>query len=201
VQPYALTPARQLGAVIPATQLPRWANLEPTWEAVVVSRPDRPPKSAGTYGVPDLLRHPSRILRPATPSDGQADVEALRSGDARTTSCFLRGSFDPYPRHLKQGTLELVGTEALWRPYFSLHRDPIPINMPISSVETRPADHREPNVKKGGKALGLIGIPAFLVVTCGIAAGSLDLVVPSADEPLVATFFRASLTFLGKGPF
>jgi len=48
-------------------------------------------------------------------------------------------------------------------------------------------------VKKGGKALGVVEVPAFVVVTCTGSSGALDLVVPSADEPLVSTYFRDRL--------
>ena len=63
------------------------------------------------------------------------------------------------------------------------------IDLDVSSVESRPADHREPNVKKGGKAYGVVAIPSFWVVTCHTDSGSADLVVPAADAPLVKTFF------------
>jgi hypothetical protein len=56
-------------------------------------------------------------------------------------------------------------------------------------VESRPADHREPNVKKGGTAFGVIAVPSFMVVTCVLDTGDIDLVVPGVDEPLVDGFF------------
>jgi len=59
-----------------------------------------------------------------------------------------------------------------------------------SRVETRPADHREPNVKKGGSAFGVIAVPAFVVVTCTLDSGTIDLVVPGVDERLVDGYFR-----------
>jgi hypothetical protein len=43
-------------------------------------------------------------------------------------------------------------------------------------------------VKKGGTALGVVAVPAFMVVTCRTPSGPLDFVVPAADEPLVAAF-------------
>jgi len=155
-----------------------------------VTRGNTPPKSAGTYGFLDVLRHPSRILRPATPAEGESDIEALRRGESRRVSCFLRGTFGPYPRRLKQGSLELSGLGATWRPFWSFRRTLLSIDIEVASVDTRPADHREPRVNKGGKAFGVVGIPTFVVVTCSTPSGSLDLVVPSADLPLVAGFFR-----------
>jgi hypothetical protein len=64
------------------------------------------------------------------------------------------------------------------------------IEFQIDGVVTRPADERESNVKKGGKAFGVVEIPAFVVVTCTGPVGTLDFVVPSADEPLVVGYFR-----------
>jgi hypothetical protein len=69
----------------------------------------------------------------------------------------------------------------------------VAIGLLVEGVTTRPADSREPNVKKGGTALGVVQVPTFVVVTCTGSAGSLDLVVPSADEPLVSTYFRDRL--------
>src|SRR5437867_13217499 len=117
----------------------------------IVSKRRRPPNAAGTYGFFDVLRHPSRIVRPATPNEGQPDFEALRHGEARTVGCFLRGTVDPYPRRLRQGWLELSAEGATWKPFWGLRRAPLPIAVPIVSVTTRPADDREPlRVKKGG---------------------------------------------------
>ena len=64
------------------------------------------------------------------------------------------------------------------------------IGLKVEQVTTRPADSREPNVKRGGKALGVVEVPSFVVVTCTGSSGALVLVVPSADEPLVSTYFR-----------
>jgi hypothetical protein len=45
-------------------------------------------------------------------------------------------------------------------------------------------------VKKGGTALGVVAVPVFVVVTCAGSAGEVDLVVPSADEALVSSYFK-----------
>jgi hypothetical protein len=152
-----------------------------------------PRRRAGTYGILDVLRHPSRIFRPPPASSGESDLIAVRSGGQRLVSCFLRASFDPYPRTLKQGRLTLSGQRASWTPYWSVRRTPQVISTPIDSVSARPADHREPNLKKGGTAFGVVAIPAFVVVTCQTGSGLLELVVPQADEKLVAGFFGGAV--------
>ena len=149
------------------------------------------PKAVGTYGFFAVLRHPSRMIRPPGPSEGRSDIEAVRSGQARQVSCLLRGNFDPYPRRLRQGTLLLSGPVASWTPYWSFKRQPLAVEVTLDAVTTRPADKREgPKVKKGGRRWGVVAIPHFSVVTCTSSLGILDFVVPPADEPLVAGYFR-----------
>jgi hypothetical protein len=148
-------------------------------------------KAVGTYGILDVLRHPSRIFRPPPASSGESDLRAVRSGEQRAVSCFLR-AFDPYPRTLKQGRLVLSGQKASWTPYWSVRRTALVISTPVGSVSVRPADQREPNVKRGGTAFGVVAIPAFVVITCQTVSGSLEFVVPQSDETLVAGFFGAA---------
>lgn len=105
-------------------------------------------------------------------------------------SCFLRGDVSHYPQRLKQGSLVLSGTEASWTPFWSIRRHPLAIQLVVKAVESRHADNRERfRVKKGGKAYGVVEIPTFYVVTCRTDVGSVDFVVPHADEPLVRGFF------------
>ena len=153
----------------------------------------RAQKAVGTYGFLDVLRHPSWIVRPPKPSEGLSDIEAVRAGEARSVSCFLRGTFDPFPRRLKQGSLVLSGRGVSWIPFWSFKRQALEIEVTVDGVATRPADRREPNVKKGGKAFGVVTVPAFVVVTCTTPKGALDFVVPPADEPLVADYFRSRM--------
>jgi hypothetical protein len=136
------------------------------------------------------MRHPSRIVRPGNKGDGNGDVTALEHGEARRVSCFLRSAEDGFPKRLKQGSLTLEGGQAEWSPFWSIKRESLSLAFVPSRVESRAADHREPNVKKGGTAFGAIAVPAFMVVTCVLATGTtVDLVVPSVDEPLVEGFF------------
>jgi hypothetical protein len=151
----------------------------------------KPQRAAGTYSVLDLLRHPSRIFRPASSAAGLMNPQAIRGGATLEVSCFLRGSFGAYPRGLKQGKLLLSGRRATWTPALSFKRQPLEINSTECSISIRPPDHREPNIKKGGTAFGVVAVPSFEVVTCNIVAlGQLDLVVPKADAQLVADFFK-----------
>jgi hypothetical protein len=145
-------------------------------------------KSAGTYGFIGVLRHPSLMFKPPSPEQSQGDLEAVRRGEARKVSCFLRGSFAPYSRRLRQGTLHLSALDVHWEPFWSVRRLPQQITGPVLSVSTRPADDREPNVKKGGSSI--LNVPSFTVVTCHTPHGAVDLVVPEADGRLVAGYFK-----------
>ena len=157
---------------------------------------DRARRESGTYGPLGALRHPSRILRHSAPSESQSNIEGLQRGEVRSVTCFLQGSSDPYPLHLKQGTLLLSGNRATWKPYWNLkRRRPLRIEGEFQAVTTRAADRRESEVVKtggGGRALGMILVPTFVVVTCTTPTLSVDFVVPSADETLVADFFKST---------
>jgi len=113
----------------------------------------------------------------------------MRHCEARKISCFLRGSQDGFPTRLRQGWLILQNGQAEWSPFWSVRRAPLTLDFVPLRVESRPADHREPNVKKGGTAFGVIAVPSFMVVTCVLDTGDIDLVVPGVDEPLVDGFF------------
>jgi hypothetical protein len=111
---------------------------------------------------------------------------------ARKVSCFLRGSLAPYPRRLRQGTLYLSALNVYWEPFWRVRRIPQQITGPFLSITTRPADDREPNVKKGGGSI--LNVPSFAVVTCHTPHGAVDLVVPDADARLVAGYFKPTST-------
>jgi len=154
--------------------------------------------AVGTYGFFDLFLNPVRLFRlvwqgPPGPEAGRADIAAVRAGEGRKVSCFLRGSVDPYSRRLRQGTLWISAEEAHWVPFWSLRRQKLQLSGGAVHVQTRPADWREPYVKKGGGF-----IPAFWVVTCttkvGDGHGTADFVVPAADAALVASYFSKSIT-------
>lgn len=68
-------------------------------------------------------------------------------------------------------------------------------------MTTRPADHREPGVKKGVRtASSGLAMPVFTVVTGDGAAGSLDFVVPSPDVPLVVAWLDGTCAPDGPSP-
>jgi hypothetical protein len=159
--------------------------------------------AAGTYGMSDLLLSPARAVSlmwkgPPGPEAGADDIAAVRAGEARKVSCFLRGSHDPYPRRLRQGTLYISAGDAHWAPFWSLRRPQLQINIKSGHVRTRVADDREPNVKRGGIGPHGVQIPAFMVVTCTTDATGVpetaDFVVPAADARLVASYFSGLLT-------
>jgi hypothetical protein len=153
--------------------------------------------SAGTYDFIGVLRRPSQMFKRPSPEQGLGDLEAVQRGETRKVSCFLRGSFAPYPHRLRQGTLYLSAVHAQWKPFWSLRRSPQLITGPVLSVTTRPADHREPNVKQGGS--GLVNVPSFTVITCQMTAGAIDLVVPSADDYLMTSYFKSASREHGQG--
>lgn len=126
------------------------------------------------------------------PSDAAflADQRAFIGGEARSVSCFLKGSADPYPRRSKQGSLELTRDGIAWRPFWGLRRRSIPINEGVRSVEVREPGRSKWNVKKGGNAFGVVPVPAFQVVVCKTDRGILELSVPITDVGLVLTALR-----------
>jgi hypothetical protein len=76
-----------------------------------------------------------------------------------------------------------------WRPYWSLHRRPIPITERIESVKVRDPGPGEWNLKQGGSIRGL-QVPTFQVIICTTDRGVLELSVPSLDVALVVTALR-----------
>lgn len=148
------------------------------------------PKASGTYGFLDVIRHPSLIFRTAESSNVPTAAEMEKGF---IVSCFLRGTYEPFPRGLKQGSLTLSSGPVSWTPYFSIKRSAVPINITVLSVTSRGADERERNVKKGGKAFGIVQVPTFEVVTCTTSSGSVDFVVPAADGALVFNFFKGHI--------
>lgn len=155
-------------------------------------------KAVGTYGFGDLARAASAAVNgPPGPEAGQVDVDAVRSGEAREVSCFLRGSAEPYPRRLRQGSLFISLQETYWVPFLSFRRQPLLIDIKAEWVRTRVADRREPNVKKGGSGPYGVRVPTFVVVTCATQPGkgpaTVDFVVPNADALLVSSYLNGSL--------
>lgn len=119
-----------------------------------------------------------------------ADQEALTRGEHVIVTCFLRGPAPWYPSRQRQGELELALEEIRWRSFWSLRRASLVIDAPIRSIDVRAAGRGEWNVKKGGKAFGVIPIPEFKVVEATTDAGVVEFAVTSWDAPLVVSALR-----------
>jgi hypothetical protein len=52
------------------------------------------------------------MFRPPGPSRSEAGIEAVRAGQSRIVSCFLRGISAPYPVKLTHGVLTLSARAA-----------------------------------------------------------------------------------------
>jgi len=148
-----------------------------------------PPRSDGSFGIGGALRHPSRIIGSGMGRKDNTGADSISRGESRRVSCFLRGTIANYPSRLKQGNLILSPGGASWSPIFKIGSQSIEIEPKFLSVSTRPADHREPNVKNGGSGLGVIDVPVFMVVTCTGPNGIGEFVAPSLDESLVTSWF------------
>jgi hypothetical protein len=139
----------------------------------------RPPKAVGSYGLLDIVRQPSRLGQiPPAPDLSRRDIAALERGQARRVSCFVRNPPGIRRRGPRLGGLELSATAVSWWPFFSVRRAGRTLD--IGSVTlVRPA---EPSDQR-------FGVPAnlhlFSLVRCATPAGPLDLLVPTADLPLV----------------
>jgi hypothetical protein len=129
------------------------------------------------------------LFRAPTPEAMAADQEALRRGEHLIVTCFLSGP-RPYPKGLRQGELELTQEETRWRAFWLPWRAPLVIDAPVRSVDVRAAGQSDWNLKKGGKAFGLIPIPEFKVIEATTDDGVLELAVTSWDVPLVVFALR-----------
>jgi len=154
----------------------------------VMSPKKRPPSAAGTYGIIGPLKRPSLFVRLPPDAESAADVATVHRGQTLRVSCFLRGTHAPFPPRLRQGSLYVSKDTLQWKPFWPIARAPVQLTGPAESVVTRPADHREPGVKRGdsgGRRYWLVTAQAFVVVTCQTKSGAFDLVVPAVDVPVV----------------
>ena len=142
----------------------------------------RPPKAVGTYGAIDAVRGRRRLLSPPPdPWESLSDVEALRRGESRRVSCWLREPRGRSGRH-RQGELELSATGVSWRPWpnFGIRKAR---SLFITGVaQVRPADRSDRSLTSPGNP------HLFTLVSCATPTGYLDLLVPTADVPLVTWF-------------
>lgn len=123
-----------------------------------------------------------------------SDLEALRHGEGRVVSCILKGSVPPYPRHPKQGLLELTSGQVSWHPSWTLSRRRLLITKPLAPIEVQNAGRSQWNVKKGGKAFGVVPIPEFKVVVVKTTESLLELSVPMTDVELVTAALQQERT-------
>ena len=152
----------------------------------VVTAERKPPRSAGTRTMSDVLK---ALFRRPTAGQVQGDAAALQLGEGRRVTCFLRASFGPYPRRVRHGVLDLTASSAKWRPFWSLRRRPLNLELHVESISVRPPGPAEWNVKKGGN-VGFVRIPQFLTIVCKTTEGTAELTVANIDVPLVTGFFR-----------
>lgn len=123
--------------------------------------------------------------------DGYPDIGEhpdfnLKAGEARSVRCHLRGSFDPYPHRFEPGTLVLAGQHATWMTTRDVDRQPLPVDVPIEAVRSRPAEFQEPSTNKDG---AVVLMPSPITVTCETPLGHIELVVAPADASIVYWFF------------
>jgi hypothetical protein len=139
----------------------------------------RPPRAVGSYGLLDIVRQPSRLGQlPPAPDLSRRDIAALERGEARLVSCFVRNPPGIRRRGPRLGGLELSATTVSWWPFFSVRRAGRMLDIGGVTL-VRPA---EPSDQR-------FGVPGnlhlFSLVRCATPAGPLDLLVPTADLPLV----------------
>jgi hypothetical protein len=144
-------------------------------------------RAGGTYGAIGAIRRGFRLPSSAVADD---DLSAVRRGELRAVSCFLRGSYDPYPRRSRQGIAVVGYSSVAWRPSWGLRRPVRELSEPIRKVRVRMADASDTNLKKGGTAFGVLQVPAFQVVVCTTDRGTLEFGVPTADVTLMESCLR-----------
>jgi hypothetical protein len=148
-----------------------------------MSPKQRPPRAAGSYGMGSVLRHPGLVFKRPSRAASEADLAAVRGGEARRASCWLAGSYPPFPSRFIQGWLDLSKDDAQWRPLLSRRFPEQHITDPIESVRTRSIFDRA-GLPKGAPELAICAI-----VSCQTPSGSIDMVVAKADVPLVVGYF------------
>jgi hypothetical protein len=134
----------------------------------------RPPRSVGTTVLGDRLRSPSRQF-PPDPAESIRDIRAVARGEARRVVCYARQP-DAWLHVARPGSLLISPSSVVWRPVLGGRRRAR--NLAGASVtlirRTEPADG------------GPLKPHVFSLAMCTTPAGRLDLIVPTADVPLVA---------------
>jgi hypothetical protein len=135
---------------------------------------------------PEATPEPTAVIEPGAPGTGVggrelpvAAEEVLRYGVPVEMSCYLRGSFGPYPRRGRQGLLVLEGGTATWRSGWvrkTVHR------LPLAG-----AGVTERALKKGRRDPA----PLFRLVQVTHPEGTLELTIPTSDVPTFRVFLAS----------
>jgi len=105
-----------------------------------------------------------------------------------------RGEVDPYPRHLKPGSLHISEKALTWKATIAFRAQPLPPQPErIQSIAVRSACKGDWNLKKIGKAYGTrleVNIPIFEVRVCRTQQSTFERAVEDIDVPLVTSAIR-----------
>jgi hypothetical protein len=112
-------------------------------------------------------------------------VRAWRAGTPLRVACSLRGDTAPFPRHVRQGHLVLDCGAITWFPFWSVARAGVRIPVPAAITGVREPGRAEWNVKRPGRAFGIIPIPDSRTIFIEANGATLELTVTAIDEPLV----------------
>lgn len=139
----------------------------------------RPARAVGTYGLLDVVRGRRQPWGLAPdPRESLGDVAAVRRGESRVVACHLRrlpGRWSPGPR---MGQLEIRADGASWRPWPALGRRSRALDV-TAVVLVRPAAGTDIRLTGPGN------FHLFTLIRCATSTGHVDLLVPTADVPLV----------------
>jgi hypothetical protein len=142
------------------------AQPEPTAESAPAADVEAGPTlAAGAPSAPELR--------------AVAAEDVLRYGVPVEMSCYLRGSFGPFPRRGRQGLLVLERGTATWRTGW-LRR--VTHQLPLAG-----AGVTERALRKGRRDPA----PLFRLVEVTHPEGTLELTIPSADVPTFRVFLAS----------
>ena len=147
------------------------------FDSVSAMSSSRNPKSVGTYGLLDVIRRPSGRI-PPDPSESVLDVRAVESGETRRVSCFLRRSPGSRLARFRYGSLEISASGVAWQPFFGIRGRASALGGTGVAL-VRQAERSD--IRFGGPNNSHL----FSLVRCTTREGRMDLLVPTADVPLV----------------